>query len=63
MNTDQLKNAKKFYVFVSEEKKGAVINECYPPKNIQGASDDNVLGNIERFKQEQRNKWRLMNKI
>ena len=63
LNTDQLKNAKKFYVFVSEEKKGAVINECYPPKNIQGASDDNVLGNIERFKQEQRNKWRLMNKI
>ena len=65
LNTDQLKNARKFYIFVSEEKQGATIRECYPPKNINGMSsnDDNILMNIQRYKQNQRNKWREMNKF
>ena len=65
LNTDQLKNAKKFYIFVSEENLGATIKECYPPKNIMGISsnDDNILGDIQKYRQKQRNQWRLMNKL
>ena len=62
LNTNQLQKAKKFYIFVSEEKKGAVIKECYPPKNIN-LSGDNALENIHKYKQSQRNQWRLMNKF
>jgi hypothetical protein len=64
LNTDQLKKARKFYIFVSEEKQGAVIKECYPPKNIKNiSSDDDLLGNIYKLKQNQRNQWRKMNKL
>ena len=62
LNTDQLKNSKKFYIFVSEEKQGAIIKECYPPKNIQRTGGDNLLGDIQRYRQNQRNQWRLLNK-
>ena len=60
LNTDQLKKAKKFYIFVSEENQGAIIRECYPPQNIS-LSEDNALENIHKYKQNQRNKWKLMN--
>jgi hypothetical protein len=64
LNTDQLKKAEKFYIFVSEEKQGAVIKECYPPKNIKNiSSDDDLLGDIYKLKQNQRNQWRKMNKL
>jgi len=63
LNTDQLKNAKKFYIFVSEEKQGATIKECYPPKNIQRTGEDNLLGDIQRHRQNQRIEWRNLNKI
>ena len=63
LNTDQLKNAKKFFIFVSEEKHGSTIRECYPPKNIYEISSDDVLGNIQRYKQNQRNQWRAINKF
>ena len=64
LNTDQLKKAKKFYIFVSEEKQGAVIKECYPPKNLQNfSSADDLLGDIYKFKQNQRNQWRKKNKL
>ena len=64
LNTDQLKKARKFYIFVSEEKQGAVIKECYPPKNIKNiSSDDDLLGDIYKLKQNQRNQWRKMNKL
>ena len=46
LNTDQLKKSKKFYIFVSEEKQGAIIKECYPPKNVQRT--DNLLGDIQK---------------
>ena len=62
LNTDQLKNAKKFYVFVSKDEKNATIKECYPPKNIQFNGDD-ILENIHKYKQYQRNKWRDMNNL
>ena len=61
LNTDQLKNSKKFYIFVSEEKQGAIIKECYPPKNVQRT--DNLLGDIQKYRQNQRNEWRKLNKI
>ena len=65
LNTDQLKKAKKFYIFVSEEKHGAVIKECYPPKNIKGisANQDNILGELRKYRQNQRNQWRLLNNL
>jgi hypothetical protein len=64
LNTDQLKKAEKFYIFVSEEKQRAVIKECYPPKNIKNiSSDDDLLGDIYKLKQNQRNQWRKMNKL
>ena len=61
LNTDQLKNSKKFYIFVSEEKQGAIIKECHPPKNIQRT--DNLLGDIQKYRQNQRNEWRKLNRI
>ena len=63
LNTDQLKNAKKFHIFVSEEKEGAIIKECYPPKNIQRTGGDNLLEDIQRYRKIQRNQWRLQNKL
>ena len=62
LNTDQLKKAKKFYIYLSEEKEGAIIKECYPPKNIARTGGDNLLEDVQRFRTVQRNKWRLMNK-
>ena len=63
LNTDQLKKAKKFYIYVSEEKNGALIKECYPPKNIERSQGDNLLGDIQRFRNNQRMQWRTLNKI
>ena len=63
LNTDQLKNAKKFYIFVSEEKHGATIKECYPPKNIQRVEGDNLLEDIQRYNRTQKTKWRLKNSL
>ena len=63
LNTDQLKKAKKFYIFVSEEKQGAIIKECYPPKNIHRTGEDNLLSDIQKHRQIQRNQWRQLNKI
>jgi len=63
LNTDQLKKAKKFYIFISEEKQGAIIKECYPPKNIVRTGGDNLLEDVQRHRQMQRNQWRLQNKI
>ena len=66
LNTTQLNNSKKFYIFISEENHGAIIKECNPPKNIQRSSDpmrqDNLLEDVQRFRNIQRNKWRAMNK-
>ena len=62
LNTDQLKKAKKFYIFVSEEKQGAIIKECYPPKNIHRTGEDNLLSDIQKHRQNQRNQWRQLNK-
>ena len=63
LNTDQLKKAKKFYIFVSEENQGAIIKECYPPKNIHRTGEDNLLSDIQKHRQNQRNQWRQLNKI
>ena len=62
LNTDQLKKANKFYIYVSEEKNGALIKECNPPKNIERSSGDNLLGDIQRFRNCQRMQWRALNK-
>jgi hypothetical protein len=62
LNTDQLKNAKKFYIYVSKEEQNATIRECFPPKNIQSNGDD-ILEGIHRYKQYQRNKWRDMKNL
>ena len=63
LNTDQLKKAKKFYIFVSEEEQGAIIKECYPPKNIHRTGEDNLFSDIQKHRQMQRNQWRQLNKI
>ena len=60
--TDQLKKAEKFYIYVSEEKNGALIKECKPPKNIERSSGNNLLGDIQRFRNNQRIQWRNLNK-
>ena len=67
LNTDQLKNSKKFYIFVSEEKQGSIIKECYPPKNIERNATEqdgqvDVLGTVQKYRQTQRNRWRALNK-
>jgi len=62
LNTDQLKKAEKFYIYVSEEKNGALIKECKPPKNIERTGGDNLLGDIQRFRNNQRIQWRNLNK-
>ena len=66
LNSDQLNNSKKFYIFVSEEKQGAIIKECYPPKNIErnnnNSGNDNLLEDVQRYRQIQRSKWRTINK-
>ena len=62
LNTDQLKKAEKFYIYVSEEKNGALIKECKPPKNIERTGGDNLLGDIQRFRNNQRMQWRTLNK-
>ena len=62
LNTDQLKKAEKFYIYVSEEKNGALIKECKPPKNIERSSGNNLLGDIQRFRNNQRIQWRNLNK-
>ena len=62
LNTDQLKNARKFYIYISEEKNGALIKECKPPKNIERTGGDNLLGDIQRFRNNQRMQWRILNK-
>ena len=64
LNTDQLKNSKKFYIFVSEEKQGATIKECYPPKNIERSSSgqEDLLVGVQKFRQAQRSRWRTLNK-
>ena len=62
LNTDQLKKAEKFYIYISEEKYGAVIKECKPPKNIERTGEDNLLGDIQRFRNNQRIQWRNLNK-
>ena len=62
LNTDQLKKAQKFYIYVSEEKNGALIKECKPPKNIERTGGDNLLGDIQRFRNNQRMQWRALNK-
>ena len=62
LNTDQLKKARKFYIYISEEKNGALIKECKPPKNIERTGGDNLLGDIQRFRNNQRLQWRALNK-
>ena len=62
LNTDQLKRAIKFYIYISEEKNGALIKECKPPKNIERTGGDNLLGDIQRFRNNQRMQWRILNK-
>ena len=64
LNTAQLKNAKKFYIFISEEKQGAIIKECYPPKNLESSTSkqEDLLGDVQKYRQVQRNRWRALNK-
>ena len=66
LNTTQLNNAKKFYIFVSDEKQGAIIKECNPPKIIISSDDnmnkENVLKDVQNYRTLQRNRWRAMNK-
>ena len=66
LNNDLLNNAKKFYIFVSEEKEGAIIKECNPPKiigtNASNMTKDNVLEDVQKYRQIQRNIWRIKNK-
>ena len=66
LNTDQHNNSRKFYIFVSEEKHGAIIKECNPPKNIERNNDSsgeqNLLEDLQKYRQVQRSKWRIMNK-
>ena len=64
LNTDQLNNSKKFYIFVSEEKQGAIIKECNPPKNLErnNTGGENLLEDVQKYRQTQRTRWRKLNK-
>ena len=63
LNTDQLKDAEKFYIFASEDNLGVKITECNPPRNI-GENDEQInLGDIQKYRQTQRAQWRKANKI
>ena len=62
LNTDQLKNATKFYIFVSEDNLGSIIQECKPPANVN-RSGDSQLEEISKYRQNMRNEWRVQNKI
>ena len=58
LNTDQLKNLKKFSIFVSDPKLGSIIKECNPPGNIKkgGGYDE-----LENHRQEMKRIWRENN--
>ena len=62
LNTDQLKNATKFYIFVSEDNLGSIIQECKPPANVN-RSGDSQLEEISKYRQNMRNEWRIQNKL
>ena len=62
LNTEQLKNAKKFYIFVSEEVHGDTLKECFPPKNIDNFSNEDILEEIKRNKINKRNLWLMLSK-
>ena len=62
LNTDQLKNATKFYIFVSEDNLGSIIQECKPPANVN-RNGDSQLEEISKYRQNMRNEWRFQNKI
>jgi hypothetical protein len=34
LNTDQIKNFKRFSLFISELKNGSLVRECDPPKDM-----------------------------
>jgi len=61
LNTDLLKHAKKFYIYVSEVNHGDTIKECFPPKNIGNISNEDILDEIKREKRNKRNLWRMLN--
>ena len=61
LNTDLLKQAKKFYIYVSEKNHGDSIKECFPPKNIENMSNENIFNEIKREKRNKRNLWRMLN--
>ena len=60
LNTDQLKNATKFYIYVSEMNHGDTIKECFPPKNIDNLSNDDIPKdiNISRSRSSSSNRSR-----
>ena len=62
LNTDQLKQAKKFYIYVSEENHGDILKECFPPKNIKTSGNEDTLEVLKKEKRYQRNLWRMLNK-
>ena len=59
LNTDLLKYAKKFYIYVSEINHGDTIKECFPPKNIN--NNDDIYDDIKREKKNKRNLWKMLN--
>ena len=60
LNTDQLKNASMFYIFVSDDDLGSMIKECRPPYNLE--KGDNSYEGVLKYKQQQRTQWRVLNK-
>ena len=60
LNTDQLKDASMFYIFVSDDDLGSMIKECRPPYNLE--KGDKSYEGVLKYKQQQRTQWRVMNK-
>ena len=62
LNTDQLQSATRFYIFVSDDKLGAMIKECRPPYNLGGKTTEKNYDSLMKYKQQQKVQWRMLNK-
>lgn len=59
LNTDQLQQAEKFFIFVGDDDNGSVVKEVKAPSYTDG--DKSYDGYI-KYKKKQKEQWRLMNK-
>ena len=62
LNTDQIYKVKKFYLFVSDEKMGALVKEVNPPNNMLNKKGGDYYESLQEYKQQRKDEWRALNK-